>query len=253
MSERKDTVQKYFDKVDVVNCIHNILFWTSAILSILIFFSKDLNIESTLNILFILVTILYFTFSSFLSVFLIRHAQDKRRTNFLTDSLGIKLDDEITNEYYNNSQIPSLTRLGVNAFENSLFTMRTSEKMLIKERLKVGIYILLWLILTLVRNTDIYLIAIIGQTLFTSGILIHWLKLEVLSYSCNRIFNDFRQLFISSDINNKENQAIILKLVFQYETVKANMGVHMSSKIFFRINKQVSDEWERIKANVGLK
>lgn len=252
--ERIDTVKNYFEKVTRVNRWSNFLFWISIICSFSIFFSNNVPLVNyLLNIVFIITTVIYFLISNYLILFLLREAQAKRRINFLSNSLGVKLDDEETNLYYNNSHKPSVIRLGVNAFENTLFTWKVTEEMAKRERIKVLIYLLIWLIVVLVRNVDLNFIAIIAQTIFTTGIIVNYIKLELLRSTCKKLFNAFRQFFLSNSKNkNDKAVAIILNLVFQYETIIASMGIHLSSNIFDKKNSKTIEEWENVKKNVNL-
>lgn len=253
IEQRVDTIENYFKTVNVISKVSTFLFWLSLFCSYAIFFISDnAMINHAITIVFIILTILYFIFSNFLSIFLLRNAQSIRRVHLLSDSLGVKLDDEETSLYYNNSLKPSILRLGMNVFENTLFTSRTTKEMVKIERGKVLIYLFIWLLLVLERDTNLNLIATIAQTIFTTGILVSWIKLEVLSYSSEKLFEDFRQLFLTNGLkSNKKVTATILNLVLRYETTVASMGVNMSSKTFFKkINPSVTIEWENIKNNI---
>ncbi|WP_375199588.1 hypothetical protein [Bacillus sp. RS11] len=253
-TERIDTVENYFNRVSQISVVSSVLFWSSVICSFAVFFTgKNVDINNLMNILFILITFLYFVFSNGLSIFSLREAQNKRRVHLLSDSLGIKLDDEETNLYYNNSQSPSILRLGMNVFENSLFTLRITERMCKLERVKVLLYIIIWFLLILLRDTNLNFLAIVAQTLFTTGLVVSWIKLEVLRHSCGQIFNEFRQIFLANGLKaNKKAISIILNLVFRYETTVASMGIQLSSKIFRGINSSVSEEWETVKRNINI-
>lgn len=251
---RIDTIDAYFQKVSRVNKWNSFLFWFSVFCSIAVFFTNNKpTVNYIMNIIFIITTVLYFIINNWLTLFLLREAQNKRRIHLLSDSLGVNLDDEQTNLYYNNSQSPSIIRLGVNVFENSLFTWRITEEMAKNERLKVSLYVLIWLLVMLIREVNLNFIAIIAQTLFISGLIVNYVKLEILRNSCAQLFNEFRQIFLIKGLNtNHQIVATILSLVFRYETVVASMGVHLSSKIFHRINPAVTDEWESVKRNLHL-
>ena len=141
---RVDTINSYFKKVSRFNMLSNFLFWFSVICSFSVFFTNSItSVNHILNIIFIITTLFYFLISNWLSLFLLREAQNKRRIHLLSDSLGVKLDDEETNLYYNNTYNPSVKRLGVNVFENTLFTWRVTEEMAKKERIKVILYLLI--------------------------------------------------------------------------------------------------------------
>ncbi|AQQ55257.1 hypothetical protein [Planococcus lenghuensis] len=252
LNERVDTIDSYFTKVSSINTISNWLFVLSIVCSFAVFFSSDITwLNSTLNIVFIVVTVLYVVVSNWVSLFLLRNAQSKRRVHLLSNSFGIKLDDEETYRYYNNPQSPSVIRLGVNVFENTLFTLRVTEEMAKRERVKSILYLFVLLVLILIRKTDLDLIAIVAQTVFTTGLITNWIKLELLRISSDRLLVEFRQLFLTaeSNINNKV-KTLILSLVFRYESSVASMGVHLSSKIFHKLNSEVTAEWETIKRNI---
>lgn len=255
VSERIDSVNKYFQTVSKVNTSNGFLFWISVIISFAIFFTSDLKIvHNVLNIIFIVIVVANFIVGNWLSLFLLREAQSRRRIHLLSDSLGVSLDDEQTNLYYNNSYEPSLIRLGVNVFENTLFTWKVSKKMLIKKRIQIFFYFLILIILILIRGTNLDFIAIVAQTIFTTGLIVDYLKLEILRYSCSHLFENFRQIFLMNNISqiNPQLNAIILNLVFKYETTIASMGIQLSNEIFKEINSEVTSEWETVKNNLNL-
>lgn len=253
-TNRIDTVESYFIKVTRVNSWSNYLFWFSVICSFFVFFTTKITpVNYILNIIFIISTVSYFSVSNVVSLFLLREARNRRRIHLLSNSLGVKLDDEETNLYYNNTHNPSLLRLGINVFENTLFTRRVVGEMAKRERVKVIIYLLIWLILILIRDVDLNFIAIIAQTLFTTGIIVNHIKLELLGNTCTQLFGEFRQFFLNNGLKNDDTSiATILNLVFRYETIVASMGVHLSSAIFDKINPTVTLEWERVKRNLNL-
>lgn len=254
LTGRIDSVDVYFQKVSRINSWSGLLFWLSVFCSFAVFFtSNKLVANSSLNIIFILTTVAYSVINNWLSLFLLREAQSKRRIHLLSDSLSVKLDDEETNLYYNNSQQPSIIRLGVNVFENTLFTWRVTEEMVKKESVKVFIYLVIWFVVVLIRDMDLNFISIIAQTIFATGLIINWVKLLLLSNTCKQLFNEFRQNILTIDLNNNERAiATLLNLAFRYETVVASMGVHLSSNIFHRLNPTVTNEWEMVKRNVNL-
>ncbi|ANC75507.1 hypothetical protein ABE65_000960 [Fictibacillus phosphorivorans] len=252
--DRIDTVDEYFQLVTKVNKWSAYLFWFSVLCSCLSFFTdKSPLLNTGINIIFIIVTVAYFILSNWMSLSLLREAQGKRRIHLLSNALGVKLDDEHTQLFYNNSQKESLVRLGVNVFENTLFTWKVTAEMAKTERVKLASYILFFILLTLINGININFISIIAQTVFTTGLIVNGIRLEILRSSCKQLFNEFRQVFLTNGTNsNKKVSATLLNLVFKYETTVASMGVHTSSKVFNRINSKISAEWEKIKLNLNL-
>lgn len=252
--ERIDTIDDYFSPATKANKWSSYLFWFSVLCSFSVFFTENNTILNTgINIVFIIINITYFIISNWVSLSLLREAQSKRRVHLLSNALGVKLDDEQTQRYYNNTQKESIIRLGINSFENTLFTLRVTEEMVKTERIKVVSYILLFALLMLINGININFISIIAQTVFTTGLIVNGIKLEILRSSCKQLFNEFRQVFLNNGTkNNKKVSALLLQHVFQYETTVAGMGILTSEKVFKRINAKVTLEWENIKENLGL-
>lgn len=90
----------------------------------------------------------------------------------------MSLNDEKTKGYYNNQSLPSIFRLGLNTFENSLFSFEISKKRLHKKRCESIIYLIFLLVLLLIRSTHIEVLLFIVQLLFSTNIIINWIKLE---------------------------------------------------------------------------
>jgi hypothetical protein len=252
--ERIDTVNDHFKPVTTANKWSGYLFWSSVVFSFLVFFTDDNPLYNTsANIVFIIVTLAYVVVSNWVSLYLLREAQRKRRVHLLSDALGVKLDDEHTQLFYNNSQENSLIRLGLNVFENTLFTWRVTEEMVKMERFKVVLYLLLFILISFINDININFISIIAQTIFTTGLIVNAIKLELLRSTSKQLFYEFRQVFLMSGSQYSEKlAATLLQLVFQYETTVASMGVHTSQKEFDKINPKYTNEWEKVKSNLNL-
>lgn len=254
MDERFDSLDKYYSKISQLDKLNTILFWINATLSIAVFFLGNyFMLKGTMLIIFIIATSFYFVLDNYLSIFLIPSVEEKRRLHLLTNSFDVPLDNEKTNKYYNNSLKPSLLKLGANVLENSLFAKRVTQEMAKVERIKIILFTFVWLIALLLRTTDLELISIIAQTLFASTIIPAWLKLEVLSIKNIEIYNCLYDIFLfHSQTDEQKIAARLLDCFVKYESAKAYSGVKQSSKIFHRINPEVTEEWEQIKKNLGI-
>ncbi|MFE4572514.1 hypothetical protein [Paenibacillus chitinolyticus] len=252
-TQRKDTLEKYFKPLLTSDKLSNALLWLSIALSFFLLYVGDSpKLKSTLNVIFIVITLLYFVISNFTSLYLARRAQNKRMTHLISNSFGVLLDDEETNLYYNNSQNPSVTRLGINVFENALFSNTIAAKMVIAERIKIGSFVVLSVILMSYRSTSLELLAIIAQTLLTTTILTNWVKLEILRHGFEVIYDSCRTLFLNSSTRDDLFTSQIFNVVMKYEILKASMGINLSSAIFHKVNAETTVEWERIKTKLKL-
>lgn len=252
--ERIDSLDKYYEKMNNFDLICTILFWFNALVSILIFFVNDYQMgREILTYVFIVSTILFFIADNYLSIFLIPSVEGKRRVHLLSKSLGIPLDHEITQKYYNNHVEPSILKLGAHIFENSLFAKEVTARMCTIERRKILLYVLVWIISLILRTVNLELISIVSQTLFASTLLTKWLKLEYLRIKNEEIYSRLYDLFLlRKDKEDARLSAKFLDCFVAYEAAKAYSGIKQSSSIFFEINDFYTKEWERIKENLDI-
>jgi hypothetical protein len=255
MSQRVDTLDRYYAAVESCNRWTNRIFWVNFALSVGIWYTNSLGVlKQWLNIAFITLVVGYFLSSNLLlSLYLLPRSEDMRKKHFITDSLGVLLDTESTSGYYNNSLSPSFQRLGANVMENALFTARVSAKMLKWERFKVALCVVSWLVCILCRNTNLDLIAIIAQTLFAGTILPGWVRLEYLRFGSEKTFNSLYSLYLTRDSTvDVKFAAVVVDELTSYEVVKARAGIMLSRKVFERNNVEISGEWEKVRRNLGL-
>lgn len=253
MTNRFDSLDEHYKPIGILDNISTILFWLIFVLSLVILYVKDVNINKILSGMFILLTLSFSISNNILKIYLIPKIESKRRVHLLSNSLGVCLDHERTNRYYNNNIEPSLLKLGANVFENSLFAKTIVSKMLFKERIKIAIYTLIFFTSILYKGFDLSITAIIAQTLFSGEIISKWLYMEYLRHENERIFEDMNNIFLSYIENKKvEFQAQIIANLVRYESVKAYCGIKQSSKIFLEINDETSSKWEEIKRDLKI-
>lgn len=259
MSEQRvDTISTYYKLPQKVDRISSFLMWMSICISIIVLFLNKVGpVKELINILYVIVTLLYFLASNTNDLYLLRKAENKRTTHLLTNGLGVALDDEFTNRYYNNELPPSIYRLGMNVFENTFFTSNISKKMFFYEFIKLIVYVIIWLALLLNRSTPLETIAVISQTLFGTTLITHVARIFILYRETNTLFEEFRNLFLghfsksSFDGNVKVLESQVLNLCVKYEVLKGALGILLSEKIFNEMNDKLTSEWEMIKRNIG--
>lgn len=207
----------------------------------------------TLTYIFIITTVLFFIADNYLSIYLIPSVEGKRRVHLLSKSLDVPLDYETTQKYYNNHIEPSILKLGAHIFENSLFAKEVTARMCTIERRKILLYAVIWITSLTIRTVNLEFIAIISQTLFASTLLTKWLKLEYLRIKNEQLYNCLYDLFLlRRDNEDARVSAKFLDYFVSYEAAKAYSGIKQSSKIFFQINDEYTEEWERIKQKLDI-
>ncbi|MDG0792059.1 hypothetical protein OMP38_15200 [Cohnella ginsengisoli] len=211
------------------------------------------QLEIRLIFFFVVATFLYAFFSNLTSLYFLRKAETKRATHLISNSLNVSLDEEETNLYYNNRQVPSIVRLGLNVFENSLHSKGTASIMVKRNLSVILVYLVIWLFMLLNRESSLDLLALLSQTLLTTTIITNFIKLVVLMFGFERSFQDCRNLFLTGIQETPEFYARILQIFTYYESLKASMGITLSSRIFDKyVNPTSTIKWEQIKHNLQI-
>lgn len=254
MTKRFDSLDRHYSPIGLFKSLSGILFWINVLLSISILFLVNFELlKSVVIILFIVCTALYFIVENSLSILIIPNVEEKRRIHLLSNSLGINLDIENTNLYYNNKLSPSIIRLGANILENTLFANRVTSEMAKKDRIVVAMYFIIWLICITIRITNLEFISIVSQTLFASTIIPSYVRLEILRMQNKKIHDELYRIYLIRDETSESKLIpLILDAFVKYESAKAYSGVKQSSGVFHKLNDSVTKEWNEIRKNLNL-
>jgi len=200
---------------------------------------------------FILAVIAVFVIGLAIKLYLTPRAEDMRRKDLLSKAFGVPLTHEQSIGYYNNEQTQPIRFLGVAYMENSFFSKAVLLKMARRERAKVAIYVVGFLVAVLNRNTDLAFAATAAVAVFSEQIVSRWLRLEWLRSRCEATYDSLYSLFQTSPAS-AALQAKVLEAATFYETSKANGGIAFSEGIFFELKPMLSDEWEQVKRTLKL-
>lgn len=255
---RQDSLDRYYENLGFLNKLNSFSFGFSVVLSFcILFMDGHPRISSWINILFITITLVYFITNNYSSLYLMRDGENKRRTHLIANSFNVSLDSEETALYYNNEEEPSIRKLAAHTLENTLFTVANTEEMLKIERAKILVYLLIWFIVLLNRESSLEYLAVIGQTLFSTSILTNWIKLEILNNNCKKLYRELYNLFlqIRGETNlDSVTTARFIDMIMEYECLKAGMGISLSTKIFIKkINPKYTPKWNKIKKDLLIK
>lgn len=252
---RIDEIEKFYRPIEKSQRTSDVLFWALVAISFALLFTKQFSEQATgiLIIVFLTVAVVSFALSAYTKFFLIPDAERARRKQNLSDALATGLAHLNTNLYYNNGYKKSFLKLGANTFENSLFSKETATKMLIRKRMVLGGYFLSWLVILLVRSSDLELITWITQLLFSGEIIASHISLELLRYRHQAVFERFYDFFRHQvGEESQEGIATIIDIFSEYESAKSAAGIKLDSKIFETLNPALSEEWEAIRRNLEM-
>lgn len=247
--------KKDFDLVSLVDKISNSILWSSVVASIATIIISYSKIEQTtenilttvLNSIICFLAVSYFL-SDIISNYLFQKAEAKRRDDFFDNSLNTSHSEENSNEYFTNDNItPSIKKMGVNCFENSFFTKSVSAKMLKPMIINSIVVFLLFLILA-ITNNHLFVTAL--QIALPYTIIQQTIRLFVFHNRIENICKRFRQIFTTH--NKKTITKSILHNVSSYETTLSWACIKLDSKLFDKMNDELSENWNKIKTKCNI-
>jgi hypothetical protein len=252
---RSDPIRSnYFNAVQQAEKASDWLFYLNAILSFCTLLINQKAYPRAYDIVLLLFSIsvvVMFALGLILRLYLTPRAEDKRHRDFFSSACNVSLIHQQTDGYYNNDLKDPIKRIAAQVLENSLFSKEIALRMAHRERVKITIYVLIWLALLYNRRTDLGWIVAASQAIFSEQILSKWFRLEWLRIRFEKTFDDVFKL-IQTRPSAAQFNANTLDALLMYETAKANAGVTLASDIFDDLNPSLSAEWDRVKATLKI-
>ena len=253
---RVDGLERYYRPIEHFEKWTAILFWLSALFSFAVLYSQFIpwkDIHDIPTLLFSVSVLLHLILSLYIRFHLIPQAEGKRRKQLLSDSFGAPLTPEETKAYYNNPLAPSIRRLGANVLENTFFAKAVCGKMAVQERAKVLIYFTIWILAALWRSTPLGLLVVVTQTVFSGEIIAKLISVEVLRHRNEDLFEELYHEFLHKvDFHSPTGTACIIDAFASYEASKSAAALKQSTKVFNKLNPNLSREWEVICERIGI-
>ena len=255
-TERVDGLDHYYRPIENIERVSTVLFWLSAALSITVLYSRLIPCQQLRDVpmlLFAASVVLHLILILFLKYHLIPIAEGKRRKQLLSDSFDVPLTPEQTRAYYNNPLAPSIQKLGANVLENAFFAKAVCGKMAVRERVKVLIYFIVWLLAVMWCSTSLEILVVVTQTVFSGEIIARLVCIEVLRHRNEDLFKELYHEFLHKvDFQSPTGTACILDAFATYEAAKASSGIKQSTKIFTALNPDLTRQWSDICNKLGM-
>jgi hypothetical protein len=229
----------------------NGLFYSSAVFSLaalLVDQKAAPDPYALIQIAFALSVIALFSTTLAIRLYFFPRAQIRRYQDFLSHAYEKPLSHKQTTGYYNNAAVTVPTRIAAQILESSFFSGDTLSRMSSRERIKVGVYVLIWVITILTRSTDLALVGVAAQIIFSEQILSRWLRLEWLRRECEKTYDDLFRLLRSKG----KVDIFALELLGRYEIAKATAAISLSSQVFERNRERMNAEWETIRTTLQI-
>jgi hypothetical protein len=251
---RRDPIGRdYYVPLGRAEFIEKIIFYGTAVLSILTLIMPQewRLVRLAAEIAFPASSLGLFVISMTVRLYWAPRAHEHRLADLLSNSFKIAIIEDRSEGYYNNNESEPIRRLNAAIMENAFFGKNIVMAMLTAERMQAGGYAIFWLLALLYRSTDLAIIAVVAQVLFSEHVLSRWLRIEFLHGRLERAYRtayDLATIAIPAD----QLQVRIVENLTLYEAWKAEAGISLSTRIFKRLNPKLSAEWERIARQAGV-
>lgn len=236
--------------------ISDAAFYLAAALSIVILLvdkTSQPKLYGAVQATFAIAVIAIFVSGIVIRTYFASRAHSSRFADFVSNAFLVPLVPSPSEGYYNPPEGDALVRIGASVLENTLFTKAILGRMLRFERTRICLYVLGWLWAVVYRATDLELLAIAAQVLFSEQLLSRWVRMEWLRARVERLYEDLYALFQStSDLQSKEFRARVIESLIRYETSKAQAGLSLSSRVFEKLNPELSQKWTSLCDQLGL-
>lgn len=247
---------KFYGPLGAAETLANVLFYVAASLSLAVLLIDPYGqrqLYDATQTMFVVAVITYFACGIVIKIHFSARAHGGRIADFVSNAFSVPLMAETSKGYYNSFGDDHFVRMGSAVLENTLFTKSIVSKMLVGERARCALYLMLWCGAAVYRSTDLGIIAVAAQVLFGEQVLSRYIRMEWLRAKVERVYDDLYGLFQGSpDPSTKDFKARVVRETILYETAKAQAAISMSSRAFNSLNSKLSQEWDATRIQLGV-
>lgn len=240
-----------FDNVKKVASIANALMWISAALMLAEMFTEtQQHAEATHYIVAINCFVLViFQVIYFYKEMLQFKAEQQKRLDLYDNSFGTKLSETHSEGYYTNDSITSgYMKLAANNFESVFFTYRIMKEDLCCKVFKAIIICAIFVLVAMLGLQNIFILLI--QITLPITIIVGSVRFAITESRVKEIYLEYRKLFEKKD---SIRHADILNQLINYTATLTAGNVLLSDRTYNKLNASLSEEWEKIKNEFGIK
>jgi hypothetical protein len=190
-----------------------------------------------------------------LEYYLIPSAEKIRRNDFIDNSFGSTLNISSSENYFTNNGIEKgIYKASVNLFENCLFSMNISKKMLIYEVIKTSLFVLILIPMAIYGFKNAQISLPLLETFLSVNVIGKLIKLFIYKHNCKACFEKLKEMVEIPDFKKNPNKYIdkFLSCYSAYETNISWGSIVLSGRIYNKLNPKLSKEWEEIKIKKSI-
>ena len=244
MSERDD-VAKAYKLPGMVDKGGQALFLLIVVLSLATLFMDDGIVSHIAFCLQVIAIVAYSVVVMVNDVFLWYEAERLRRVNAIENAFSIDVTGNQTKEYYNNRANDPMVSYSLNLYESCFFSYAIAKDMLPFETTKASIAIIVLLFSLMNANPSV--VVVLAQGIFSVWVVLGFANLLAYCLRLKRISEDFYRVFVTHRFDGEGKERVeLLAFATEYECVKAHYKVRLNSKTFYKLNHDLSKEWDRL-------
>lgn len=257
MKRRTDPIgPEFYVPLGAAEMVSNAAFCLAAVLSIAVLLIDKTSqpiVYGFIQATFAVSVVGIFVIGISIRTYFAPRAHSSRFSDFVSNAFSVSLISSRSEGYYNTPEGDPFLRMGASVLENALFTKSILGKMLPFERACIFVYLFAWIWAAVYRATDLDFLAVAAQVLFSEQLLSRWVRMEWLRSRVERLFDDLYALIQSTtDISSKEFRARVVATVIRYETSKAQAGLSLSSRVFNKLNPELTRRWRSLCDQLGI-
>lgn len=255
--KREDPVgPEFYVPLGKAETISNAAFYLSAVLSVGVLLIERASYPQLYDVVqatFAVSVVAFFVSGIVIRTYFAARAHSSRIADFVSNAFAVPLVSSPSEGYYNITASDPFLRMGASVLENTLFTKSILARMLRFERARMGIYVFVWLWAAVYRATDLELLAIAAQVLFSEQLLSRWIRMEWLRSRVEQLYDGLYAIIQStSDFTSKEFRARVVEALVRYEASKAQAGLSLSTRVFSKVNADLSLKWQSVSGQLGI-
>jgi hypothetical protein len=163
--------------------ISDAAFYLAAVLSIVVLLidkTAQPKFYGAIQATFAVTVVAFFVSGIVVKTYFAARAHSSRFSDFVSNAFSVPLVPDHCAAITTPRPKTHFLRMAASALENRLFTKSILRKMLRFERARISIYVIAWLWAAFYRATDLELLAVAAQVLFSEQLLSRWIRMEWL-------------------------------------------------------------------------
>lgn len=246
--QTKAPQREKFYYANIISTIQGWFIFIGTVLSLFTLFNLPEIIKYYINIAICVISILYLI-TELIFPYIFQKANEDKIKDLIDNGLNSKLSDENSENYYTNDEVKDgLPKLGVNNFESVFFTKNIVCKM-IKKKI-VGLLCVILFYLLSVFSVEKSNLIIIFQLLLPIQVIKEFVYLWLFHLDIKQIFEDYKKIYTT--IKKSEQTSYIIQNIILYEKLLSNYHILVSSKIYGKLNGELSKKWEELKKKTKI-